>query len=63
MNKRDLLSNIYKLREKSESNKLVVFVGAGVSCNVDGMPNWNDLIVEMAMRLCLYTIISGLLSL
>ena len=48
MNKRDLLSNIYKLREKSESNKLVVFVGAGVSCNVDGMPNWNDLIVEMA---------------
>lgn len=48
MNKRDLLSNIYKLREKSESNKLVVFVGAGVSCNVGGMPNWNDLIVEMA---------------
>lgn len=48
MKKQDILSKIYYLREKSELNKLVVFVGAGVSCNVDSMPSWNELIVEMA---------------
>lgn len=50
-NKRDvskILNCIYQLREKAELNKLVVFVGAGVSCNVKGMPTWNELIVEMA---------------
>lgn len=44
----DLFSNIDILREKVELNKLVVFVGAGVSRNVPGLPSWHDLIVEMA---------------
>ena len=26
----------------------IIFVGAGVSCNVDGMPSWNALIQNMA---------------
>lgn len=51
MTKQDLLKRIYLLREKAELNKLVVFVGAGVSCNVEGMPSWNDLIVEMAKEI------------
>ena len=36
------------LRNKATMEKLIVFVGAGVSCNVKGMPSWNDLIMEMA---------------
>lgn len=48
MNMSDLFSSIDILREKGELNKLVVFVGAGVSRNVPGLPSWHDLIVEMA---------------
>ena len=48
MTKQNLLKRIYLLREKAELNKLVVFVGAGVSCNVEGMPSWSELIAEMA---------------
>lgn len=44
----ELLDNISLFREKAEQGKLVIFVGAGVSCNVDGMPSWNTLIQNMA---------------
>lgn len=36
------------MREKNDLNKLVVFVGAGVSRNVLGMPSWEELIIKMA---------------
>lgn len=44
----ELLNYISMFREKAEQGKLVFFVGAGVSCNVDGMPSWNALIQNMA---------------
>lgn len=44
----DLLEAINIIREKSESGKLIIFVGSGVSCNVKGAPSWNDLVVAMA---------------
>ena len=43
----ELLKCIGFFREKAEQEKLVIFVGAGVSCNVDGMPSWNTLIQNM----------------
>lgn len=48
MNNLELLNYISLFREKAEQGKLVVFVGAGVSCNVAGMPDWNRLIQNMA---------------
>ena len=48
MNNQDILKMIYLLREKAERNKLVVFVGAGVSRNVPEMPSWSELINAMA---------------
>lgn len=48
MDYKELLKHIRLFRTKANTNKLIVFVGAGVSCNVDNMPNWNDLIQEMA---------------
>ena len=48
MTNQELLDTIYLLREKAELNKLVVFVGAGVSKNVPGMPGWGELIAKMA---------------
>lgn len=48
MSNDDLLNYISMFREKAEQGKLVIFVGAGVSCNVDGMPSWNALIQNMA---------------
>lgn len=48
MDNRELLEYVRLLREKANSNKLIVFVGAGVSCNVEGMPDWNTLIDKMA---------------
>jgi hypothetical protein len=48
MNNKELLEEIALLREKADMNKLVVFVGAGVSCNVPNMPSWNSLIKSMA---------------
>lgn len=48
MDNRELLDLIDLLRNESDKDKLVVFVGAGVSCNVPGMPNWYKLIVKMA---------------
>ena len=44
----EILEHVYLLREKAYSNKLIVFVGAGVSCNVEGLPDWNTLINNMA---------------
>ena len=44
----ELLNYISMFREKAEQGKLVIFVGAGVSCNVDGMTSWNALIQNMA---------------
>ena len=44
----ELLNYISMFSEKAEQGKLVIFVGAGVSCNVDGMPSWNALIQNMA---------------
>ena len=48
MSNQELLDYIDIFREKAEQGKLVVFVGAGVSCNVKGMPDWNSLIQRMA---------------
>lgn len=48
MNYDELLKAIGRFREKAEQGKLVVFVGAGVSQNVEGMPSWNALIQNMA---------------
>ena len=48
MSNNELLNYISMFREKAEQGKLVIFVGAGVSCNVDGMPSWNTLIQNMA---------------
>ncbi len=45
---KDLLEYIWLFREKAEKGRLVVFAGAGVSRNVDGMPDWNTLIQKMA---------------
>ncbi|MEK4444149.1 MULTISPECIES: SIR2 family protein [unclassified Niallia] len=43
-------TSIKKIKEASENNKLVIFVGAGVSAN-SGMPTWNELIKEFAKDL------------
>ena len=48
MDEKDLLKYIHLFREKSNAKKLIIFVGAGVSCNVANMPDWNNLINEMA---------------
>lgn len=48
MNNKELLGHIRLFREKSNSNKLIIFVGAGVSQNVKDMPSWHQLIQEMA---------------
>lgn len=41
------ISYIKEIQEASEQNKLVVFVGAGASCDA-GVPLWNDLVSQMA---------------
>lgn len=48
MDNNEMLYYINLLREKAHTDKLIVFVGAGVSCNVEGMPNWYELIQKMA---------------
>lgn len=48
MDHRELLNYIRLFRNKANTDKLIVFVGAGVSCNVANMPSWNDLIRKMA---------------
>ncbi len=44
----NLLDYILHLRQKSDSHKLIIFVGAGVSKNVPGMLDWQELIQKMA---------------
>lgn len=46
MSAQELLRYINLFREKAELGKLVIFVGAGVSRNVEGMPSWNELIQQ-----------------
>lgn len=48
MDSQKLLESINLIREKAENNKLIVFVGAGVSRNVEGMPSWYALVKAMA---------------
>ena len=48
MNQRELLDIINIVRDKADNGKLVVFVGAGVSMNVEGMPSWHSLVKAMA---------------
>lgn len=48
MNKEQLYEYINLFREKSQNGKLIVFVGSGVSRNVDKMPSWSGLVKEMA---------------
>ena len=48
MEQRELLDIINIIRDKSDNGKLVVFVGAGVSMNVEGMPSWHSLVKAMA---------------
>lgn len=48
MDNNELLKIINSIREKSEREKLVVFIGSGVSRNVDGFPSWYELVDNMA---------------
>jgi len=48
MEQKELMDAINNIREKSEKGKLIIFVGAGVSYNVDGMPSWEELVKTMA---------------
>lgn len=48
MNNENLLNIIWHIREKIDNNKLVVFVGSGVSKNTKGMSSWYDIIDKMA---------------
>ncbi len=44
------MENIRKIREAIDRNKLVVFVGAGVSMN-SGLPSWSGLIKQFALSM------------
>ena len=46
----DWIQSIKEIQKASENNRLVVFVGSGVSANSD-IPTWNSLIVEFAKKL------------
>ena len=48
MEQQELLDVINIIRDKADNDKLVVFVGAGVSKNVEGMPSWHSLVKAMA---------------
>jgi len=43
-------TSIKRIKEANQNNKLVIFVGAGVSAN-SGIPTWGELIKEMAKDL------------
>lgn len=43
-----MLKYFKDLREKINKGKLIIFVGAGVSKNVEGMPSWGELVDAMA---------------
>lgn len=44
------LTCIKEIQEARDHNKLVIFVGAGVSIN-SGMPSWNDLVKNLAQEI------------
>ncbi len=46
----DIISHIKQIQEASRQNRLVIFVGAGVSASA-GVPLWNELINEMKKEL------------
>lgn len=48
MKSKPIIDYIAHFREKAEMRKLIIFVGSGVSCNVEGMPSWYSLIRSMA---------------
>ena len=48
MENKELFDSIKFFRQKANDGKLIIFVGAGVSRNVEGMPSWKQLIQEMA---------------
>jgi len=48
MENQQLLEYINLFREKAEKGKIIVFVGSGVSCNIEEMPSWHALVQEMA---------------
>ncbi|QWH54351.1 SIR2 family protein [Bacillus mycoides] len=50
MKDRFVETSIKKIKEASNNNKLVIFVGAGVSAN-SGIPTWTELINELAREL------------
>jgi len=62
MSNRELLDTIEMLRGKIDAGKLIIFVGAGVSKNVTGMPDWYQLVKAMADKigLELYSVACGL---
>lgn len=45
---KDLKNYTDKLRKVAKLNKLVIFIGSGVSKNVPDMPSWSNLISKMA---------------
>ncbi len=47
MDENFIKTSILKIKEASKNNKLIIFVGAGISAN-SGIPNWGSLIEEMA---------------
>lgn len=51
MNNEELYNYIDLFRDKALNNKLIIFVGAGVSKNVEGMPSWSELVMEMAKEI------------
>lgn len=51
MSNRELLDTIEMLRGKIDAGKLIIFVGAGVSKNVTGMPDWYQLVKAMADKI------------
>lgn len=51
MNNEELYNYINFFRDKALNNKLIIFVGSGVSRNVDGMPSWFNLVDAMAKEI------------
>lgn len=47
MSNKKLLKYFMDIRKKLNEGKLIIFVGAGVSKNVEGMPSWGQLVDAM----------------
>ena len=46
----DWVESVREIRKANENNRLVVFVGAGVSKN-SGIPTWGELIQDIAKKI------------